>query len=186
MTGSGGVINSGGTFALGNTTTNIAYNGSTLYLNGNIIATGNVNTNAITEQGGSSANNSVTAAQGTLLLQGSYVTPTQYGSVSIVVNIYIVWNSWNDQVTYPPYDYAYFSLNRCYANGSENSLRDYGVPPPTYIYGYGPAYTAQLISFSVFDTLADNSSVFYRVRGGDSHSAHYYQARSLIVISTKR
>lgn len=47
MTGSGGVINSGGTFALGNTTTNIAYNGTALYLNGNIIATGNINANAV-------------------------------------------------------------------------------------------------------------------------------------------
>ena len=47
MTGSGGVINSSGTFALGNNTTNIAYNGTALYLNGNIIATGNINANAV-------------------------------------------------------------------------------------------------------------------------------------------
>ena len=48
MTGSGATINSSGTFALGNSTTNIAFNGTTMYLNGNIVATGNINNNAVT------------------------------------------------------------------------------------------------------------------------------------------
>ena len=47
MTGAGAKINSNGTFALGNTTTNISYNGSQMYLNGNIIGTGNIQSNAI-------------------------------------------------------------------------------------------------------------------------------------------
>jgi predicted RecA/RadA family phage recombinase len=48
MTGAGAKINTDGTFALGNSSTNIAYNGSAMYLNGNVVATGNINTNAVT------------------------------------------------------------------------------------------------------------------------------------------
>ena len=47
MTGSGGVINSGGTFALGNATTNISFNGTTLTLNGNIVGTSSIQANAV-------------------------------------------------------------------------------------------------------------------------------------------
>ena len=48
MTGSGGVINSTGTFALGNSTTNISFNGTQMTLNGNVVATANINLNAVT------------------------------------------------------------------------------------------------------------------------------------------
>jgi len=48
MTGAGAKINTDGTFVLGNSSTNIAYNGSAMYLNGNVVATGNINTNAVT------------------------------------------------------------------------------------------------------------------------------------------
>jgi hypothetical protein len=42
MTGTGGIINSGGTFALGNATTNISFNGTTLTLNGQVVAAANI------------------------------------------------------------------------------------------------------------------------------------------------
>lgn len=48
MTGSGAVINSTGTFALGTSSANISFNGTTLTLNGNVVATGNINADAIT------------------------------------------------------------------------------------------------------------------------------------------
>ena len=48
MTGTGAVINSDGTFALGNSATNITFDSSAMYLNGNVVATGNINTNAVT------------------------------------------------------------------------------------------------------------------------------------------
>jgi len=48
MTGSGAVLNSNGTFAIGNSTANISFNGSTFTFNGNVVATANINTNAIT------------------------------------------------------------------------------------------------------------------------------------------
>ena len=49
MSGSGAVINSNGTFAIGNSSTNISYNGSTMTLNGNVVATGNINQGAVTQ-----------------------------------------------------------------------------------------------------------------------------------------
>jgi hypothetical protein len=48
MTGTGAIINSGGTFALGNTTNNISFNGSNITLNGDVIATGNLKSNSVT------------------------------------------------------------------------------------------------------------------------------------------
>ena len=50
MTGSGGVINgsTNGEFALGNSTANLSFDGTTLTVNGNLIATGNINSNAVT------------------------------------------------------------------------------------------------------------------------------------------
>lgn len=47
MTGSGGVINTGGTFALGNSTTNITYNGTVLTLNGTVVGTNSIQANAV-------------------------------------------------------------------------------------------------------------------------------------------
>ena len=49
MTGSGAVLNSNGTFAIGNSTANISFNGSTFTFNGNVVATANINTNAVTD-----------------------------------------------------------------------------------------------------------------------------------------
>lgn len=48
MTGNGAVFNSGGTFALGNSTTNLSFDGTNLTLNGNIIRTGNILSGSIT------------------------------------------------------------------------------------------------------------------------------------------
>ncbi len=56
MTGSGGVINSTGTFALGNSSTNISFNGSQMTLNGNVVATGNIVSNGVTNAGSFAGN----------------------------------------------------------------------------------------------------------------------------------
>jgi hypothetical protein len=48
MTGSGGVLYSTGNFAFGNSTTNISFNGTQMTLNGNVVATANINLNAVT------------------------------------------------------------------------------------------------------------------------------------------
>jgi hypothetical protein len=47
MTGTGGVINSGGTFALGQSSGNITYNGSQITLNGAVVTNGTLNGTAV-------------------------------------------------------------------------------------------------------------------------------------------
>jgi len=48
MTGAGGILNGNGTLALGNASTNISFNGTQMTLNGNVVATDNINNNAVT------------------------------------------------------------------------------------------------------------------------------------------
>jgi hypothetical protein len=48
MTGAGSVIVDTGNFAFGNSTTNISFDGTQMTLNGNVVATGNINSNAVT------------------------------------------------------------------------------------------------------------------------------------------
>jgi len=52
MTGAGAVINSNGTFAVGDSSNNITYNGVTINLNGNIVAVGNLREGTNTTQSG--------------------------------------------------------------------------------------------------------------------------------------
>jgi len=78
MTGSGAKINTDGTFALGNGSTNISYNGSQMSLNGNVVATANINTNAVTNSdsalGGTVSGNSwTTGTQITFYTSGNPV-----------------------------------------------------------------------------------------------------------------
>lgn len=49
MSGSGFVINSTGTFALGNSSRNLSFNGSTLTMNGDMVVTGNLQANTVNE-----------------------------------------------------------------------------------------------------------------------------------------
>jgi len=66
MTGSGGKINTNGTFALGNSSTNITFNGTTMYLNGDVIAGGNIKGNAVTtDKIAPGSTNEITFAKGT-------------------------------------------------------------------------------------------------------------------------
>jgi len=56
MGGSGGILYGNGVFALGNSTTNVSFDGSQMTLNGNVVATGNVLGSAITNTQSFSAN----------------------------------------------------------------------------------------------------------------------------------
>lgn len=49
MTGSGAVFNSSGTFAIGNSTTNITFNGTTMTFNGSVVGTANIQAQAVSE-----------------------------------------------------------------------------------------------------------------------------------------
>jgi hypothetical protein len=67
MTGSGGVLYASGNFAFGNSTTNITYNGSTLTLNGQVVAASNLNVANL---------QAVSANTGTLTISGTLTAGT--------------------------------------------------------------------------------------------------------------
>lgn len=90
MTGAGMQLISDGTFCLGNATGNITFNGTTTTLNGNVVATNNINDNAVTNTnqvittGNISVYNAqtVTIQTVTLTTQGGYVLLNGVYSVS--------------------------------------------------------------------------------------------------------
>ena len=49
MTGTGAVFNADGTYAIGNSTRNLSFNGTTLTINGSVISSSNLQTGAVTE-----------------------------------------------------------------------------------------------------------------------------------------
>ena len=85
MSGTGAALNSTGTFALGNSVKNISFNGTTLTINGDLIATGNINAGAVSVNTGVSA--STTVGPGTILTTGN-IDVTAGGQVMIIVNVF--------------------------------------------------------------------------------------------------
>jgi hypothetical protein len=74
MTGTGAVFNAGGTFAIGNATNNLSFDNTTLTLNGDLVATGNIQTSAVsTIKIGANAVTIPAGATGTL---GAFTTET--------------------------------------------------------------------------------------------------------------
>lgn len=65
MTGSGAVIYSTGNFAIGNSTRNLSFDGTTLTMNGNMVVTGNIQANSISTQTDSNLGTYSTASVGT-------------------------------------------------------------------------------------------------------------------------
>jgi hypothetical protein len=71
----GAIIYSGGNFAMGNTATNITFNGTQLTLNGNVVGTPNIRANAVTNTVGANASSPISLAfTGTEILQVSITT----------------------------------------------------------------------------------------------------------------
>lgn len=107
MTGTGGVINSGGTFALGNATTNISFNGTTLTLNGQVISAANISGQlpaTVIDRGGlavsiASGDLVQTVASGVTFNPGSIGSRTASASGGTA-----------------PYAYSWVFLNDSYAN----------------------------------------------------------------------
>jgi len=141
MTGSGGVLYSSGNFAFGNSTTNISFNGSQMTLNGSVVATGNVATNAITSAVGAQNNTSVTAT-GVIGTEASiltaslntggfplYLSYSVYTLYSIDVSSYAVVNLYINGVQQP----MALCIGGYYLNPGEqqyNNTRAYYVTSP--------------------------------------------------------
>lgn len=78
MSGSGFIINSSGTFAMGNSSRNLSFNGSQLTMNGDMVVTGNLQSNAVNQ--GLSASNASAIDWSTL----GYKTIVTSPSVNVV------------------------------------------------------------------------------------------------------
>lgn len=172
MTGYGAVINQDGTFALGSSTTNIAYNGSTLNLNGQIVNTEHIINNAVTYSvGGSGVGPVATSAY---YIMGSGWIPSSYsgdmwtfimrGYVDGACYIYLQLRQYNPsnwgQMTgawnigtftvYDPGTYGY--------NPVINVADTYGAGYPYYAYIIATPYTSSFdpwhygVSLSILQT----------------------------------
>ena len=89
MTGAGSVIVDTGNFAFGNSTTNISFDGTQMTLNGNVVATGNINANAVTVATGVALATDTTIAgtEITLLTISSFNTGGQPCSITFSSSI---------------------------------------------------------------------------------------------------
>jgi hypothetical protein len=90
MTGTGAKINTDGTFALGNATTNISYNGSQMTLNGNVVATNNINANAVTLTTSAFTNAEFRNTAGTTWQDVQTITITTNGSQVYIASAGVV------------------------------------------------------------------------------------------------
>lgn len=88
MTGTGGVINTDGTFALGNAATNLSFDGSVLHINGEVIATGNIQFDLQSVYRGTSASGSLASTTTTVLASITH-TPTFTGQITITLSGYV-------------------------------------------------------------------------------------------------
>ena len=157
MSGSGFVINSTGTFAFGNSSRNLSYNGSTLTLNGDFVVTGNITSNSITQ--------TTSAIGGTVVYSTTYQTYTNAetsqinvpsGYTGIIVswsgNLYNATSGGRDMGFYiyrstngGGFVQVFFSLYRALANADDiltQIIVDTGVPGGSNVAYRVASYTA--------------------------------------------
>lgn len=168
MTGSGGVLYANGNFAFGNSTTNIAFNGSQMTLNGNVVATSNIGVGAVTNANSAYTGNGIniskdalvdtTLQQVTLTCTGERVFISSTGRIELgyntVDNVYedIVCVLYYDEI---PLDYAWNSMIFSYS----------GIPPA---------------GSHTFSVRAHSASTY------TTGSAGIASSRSMFVLETKR
>lgn len=95
MTGAGAVIYNDGRFAMGNSSGNITYNGSQTTINGNLVATGNVQLNAISTSTAANVSGytsnlslSITTAGGKIYISGAFFVGGVTGPASALIQLY--------------------------------------------------------------------------------------------------
>ena len=88
MTGSGGVLYSGGNFAFGNSTTNISFNGSTMTLNGAVVGTGNLQSNSVSNFASAFSSSSANYPNNTwTTMQQVSITTTSSSDVIVLASV---------------------------------------------------------------------------------------------------
>lgn len=170
MTGSGGVLYADGRFAFGNSSTNIAFNGSQMTLNGNVVLTANIAANAVT--------NTVAAYTAGRIYATSTVTWVTVQTVTITSTggtIYIassgraydgVYTAETGDTNVPP-------LFRIYSGGV--SLIESDVASMSY--SITPAASTYTIELQIIDSATASGTLSY-------HSS--VSNRSLFVMELKR
>lgn len=170
MTGSGGVINSTGTFAFGNSTTNISFNGTQMTLNGNVVATGNINLNAVTLSASAftsaayrntATNTWQTAQTITITTNGSQVYISSYGNP--LVGSYLVGPDLFEVLP----EFRLVRGSTVLITGNRSASMNYSETPAAGTY----VYTLQIFMEPVAGTIVDYTGV---------------SNRSLFAIETKR
>jgi len=175
MTGAGAVINTDGTFALGNGSTNISYDGSQMSINGNVVTTANINANSVTATAGFSYPTTTTITL-------SFATWTTLLSVSIDSSSYPVWvNSIMNGYFEPISGGAYYM----------RLLDGYGTEVNTWYSGYiGAGDTPSLnVNLSNYLTYTPSGSVTYYVQVYATNTGQditLYQNSNIFTIATKR
>ena len=95
MTGAGGVINANGTFAMGNSTNNMSFDGTTLTINGPVVATANISANAVSNT--QTWTTTLADVYGTSGFTSGYLDLTSWGAIPVVLMVDISgvlwWNS---------------------------------------------------------------------------------------------
>jgi len=194
MTGAGAVINNTGTFALGNSSTNISYNGSQMTLNGNVVATGNVNLNAISTVVSASLNapsqvisftnlSGVWPANTRTIPVSVTITPTSTNS-SILINatsyFYTATHEYNVLEIWKVTSGTYTRLY--YIGGAANVFDTSAQPYYGQILG-GDAEAATIVDSSV---TAGVSTTYFLVLGNNASASVYAAFPSINVTELKR
>lgn len=108
----GAIIYATGNFAMGNTDTNITFNGTQLTLNGNVVDTDNIQNNAVTSNVAASAATSVDITTETTILTTPTTNVTVSGNIAVIINvyntggIYSVISEGNESITYYPIQFV--------------------------------------------------------------------------------
>lgn len=100
MTGSGAVIYSGGNFAIGNSSRNMSFNGSTLTMNGDLVVTGNIQSDSITQAWTGQLASSVSIFNSTTGLNYAFPSFTVPNSGKLVTSIIAIFHNFSTGTTY--------------------------------------------------------------------------------------
>lgn len=100
MTGYGAVFNSGGTFAIGNSSKNLSFNGSTLTMNGDLVVTGNLEADAITQVWTGKLSNSVSIFSNSTPLDYVFPSFTVPHEGKLVTSIIAVFHNFATSTNY--------------------------------------------------------------------------------------
>lgn len=177
MTGAGFVWYPSGQYALGNSTTNMTFNGTTGTLNGNWVATGNLFNNAVTNMVTASGNGNGTIVSNTTWCLEQSVTITTTGApIAIFAHAKLTDNG---SYGYPSYKIRIDgTLSGIYHTGGTDVLTG-----QAYVGTGGAAAISPICSFT---GMGAGTHTIYFLGAGDSSNSFNFLNCALIVIELKK